>query len=780
MTGIDALRGKIEIVTAGAGSGKTYRITQDIVGRINAGMDTGGLLASTFTRKAAAELQERIQATLMRSGRADAALAAQDALIGTVNAVCGRLLVDFAFEAGLSPDLIVLDEAGATEAFRRAVDTVAARHERTLAPILARLGMNDPGGNGWIGVVQDIVAAARVNRLDSAAIRASARRSAAGVLPTLGPAAKDGLALDRALTRAIRTLLHKAEAWNVDDGPANTRNALKVVREFNTQFVPDQDRFPPWAAWVALTKVAPAAARRDDFAPVLEAAAAHDRHPRLRSDIKSLITTCFDVAAEALAAYADHKRTHGLIDFIDQETLALDLLERNQEVRAELASRLDTVFVDEFQDTSPLQLALFFRLAELAKHAVWVGDPKQAIYGFRGTDPELMNAAMRALDTGGDDAARILGTSRRSRLGLVQLANAIFVKAFALQGMSAARVRLAPHREDQPGHAVPLQVWRLQGRNIGLRVAALADQTAQMLADPDRPMIEDRLSARMRPVRGGDLAILCRDNKTAGAIADALAARGLKVATERGGLLGTPEVRLTLAALRRFADGRDRLAAAEIAHLAAPDTDGAWLGPMLDGGEPGDPRIAALDAARARLGVLPPAAALGEILGIGCIMPIIEAWPDPDQRRANIDALYHQAVAYEEECRTTSRAASIAGFAAWLGDREEAGAQPATQGENAIAVLTYHRAKGLEWPAVIMAQPGKAYEASAFGVNVESDVAEFDAASPLVGRWIRYWPWPYGHRVPASRCASGPRKPTHGRLRNSGRRRKTSGSATSA
>ncbi|MFX6035901.1 UvrD-helicase domain-containing protein, partial [Acinetobacter baumannii] len=85
------------------------------------------------------------------------------------------------------------------------------------------------------------------------------------------------------------------------------------------------------------------------------------------------------------------KRTLGAVDFSDQEVLLLSVLRDTEEVRAALAGELDLVMVDEFQDTSPLQLALFVELAKLAKRSVWVGDPKQAIYGFRGTDARLIS-----------------------------------------------------------------------------------------------------------------------------------------------------------------------------------------------------------------------------------------------------------------------------------------------------------------------------------------------------------------------------------------------------
>ena len=67
-----------------------------------------------------------------------------------------------------------------------------------------------------------------------------------------------------------------------------------------------------------------------------------------------------------------------------------------------LAERIDLVLVDEFQDTSPIQLAIFLALAEVSPRSVWVGDQKQAIYGFRGTDPALMDAVIEQILAGAE------------------------------------------------------------------------------------------------------------------------------------------------------------------------------------------------------------------------------------------------------------------------------------------------------------------------------------------------------------------------------------------
>ena len=105
-------RGNIRLVSAGAGSGKTYRITEEISRAIiDERVEPARIIATTFTRRAASELQSRITARLTERGWLAEARAVGSAMIGTVHSVCGRLLHRYCYEAGISPELEVLSEA---------------------------------------------------------------------------------------------------------------------------------------------------------------------------------------------------------------------------------------------------------------------------------------------------------------------------------------------------------------------------------------------------------------------------------------------------------------------------------------------------------------------------------------------------------------------------------------------------------------------------------------------------------------------------------------------
>lgn len=738
----------IRIVNASAGAGKTYRLSMELRDAVRGGTPPECILATTFTNRAAAELLERGREFLIAAGRAEEALRLILARIGTVNGVFGRMVGEFALEQGRSPVAAVVPEGAQARLFRIAADGVIGRHAPVLAEIADRFGFTEGRAEAqtdWRKLLADLVGVARLNGLGREDLAASAERSWSTLRPALPATEGTEEALDAALAEAVELAL---SVLGEGDGTATTTNAINALREARSILA--QSSRAPWSTWARLSKVQATRALDATVAPVREAAAVHPRHPRLHEDLATFIRTIFAAAGEALEETQTFKHRRGLVDFVDQEAEALALL-ADAHVAARVAAGIHLLLVDEFQDTSPIQLALFMRLADLVPRTLFVGDPKQAIYGFRGADPELVAAVADAIARDTGMPPETLSVNRRSRPGLVTIANAVFGTALPPLGIPAEQVTVSAHRDDAPGQGEPIHLWRVTGSDVETASAALAGRIAGVVRQREAWLVAPRgEQGRTRPLAGGDIAVLALTNRDAERLASALAATGLKVALQREGLLGRAECAVALAGLRVLADTSDTLAIAEILHILEGDVEcPAWLEAALAAEKPADAiracePIPALVAAREGLAGLTPAEVLDRAIDLLHLPVWLPRWGDVAARHANLAALRALAREYEEECRRERLPGSAAGLAAWITALEKL-QQPASPDPEAVHVMTVHRAKGLEWPVVVLADLEEDDEPRLFNspVPMAADGGIVPSA-PLAGRWVRLWPWPYG------------------------------------
>lgn len=747
------MKARITFISAGAGSGKTHRLTDLLHRELTTGeVRPSGVIATTFTKKAATELRERVREHLLKQGNFGLSNAMGQARIGTVNSVCGQLIARFAFEAGMSTEQQVLEEVQASILLSRAIDAVLDGPAMSeLLALVRRLGLEED----WKESLQSLVNQIRSNDIPLARVAGFAQANADDLLSHFPkPAAQD---LDALLLQAIKSALPDVEAAALAGGKKNTNTYLGLIKGFARNV---ERQVATWSEWAKLSKEAPEAGLRPTIEPIAELAGRVAEHRGLHADVRRYLTLMFDLAAKALANYQAIKQELGALDFADQEHQLLGLLDQ-PEVAAVLDDELDLLMVDEFQDTSPIQLALFLKLARFAKKVYWVGDIKQAIYGFRGSDTELMQAILRTLpDLGG--TKEVLPSSWRSRGELVNTVNSVFSHAFA-DSLPKDEIELKPER-DEPLTGAALANWILGGKNVGQEASALASGVRKLI--DSGYTIYDKPCKTLRPVRFGDVAILSKTNDGVKALAAALSVRGIPVATAQPGLLATPEATLALACLRRLNDPGDTVATAEIVSLAdglepeiwvadrlrylakSGDADW-WLERSIDG-HPAHPMLETISDLRTTLPVLAPREALATVIA-ACTLPekVVRWAPDPDCARvrlANLEALIALAEQYEDLCRSGQHAASISGLILWLGEiaqqEKDMLAEPAI---DAVKVMTHHAAKGLEWPVVVLTDLAKDIKDRLWSITAQSGAA-FDAQNPLADRTIRYWPWPFGQQ----------------------------------
>ena len=196
------MNAKLTFISAGAGSGKTHRLTSILHTELAAKrVKPSGVIATTFTRKAATELRERVRGFLLEQGEYSLANAMGQARIGTVNAVCGELLRRFAFEAGLPTEQTVLEEEQATLLLRQAIDMVQDSADAAELGILReRLSIED-----WDEDFKNLVATIRANDIASEDLATIATENADDLLSHFPAPTNDNLTdeLIAALDKAI-------------------------------------------------------------------------------------------------------------------------------------------------------------------------------------------------------------------------------------------------------------------------------------------------------------------------------------------------------------------------------------------------------------------------------------------------------------------------------------------------------------------------------------------------------------------------------------------------
>jgi len=745
--------GSITFISAGAGSGKTTRLTSILYEKLLSGeARPDAILATTFTTKAAGELKDRVRAMLLHHKRDDLAAAIAESRIGTVNSVCGGLLKRFSFELGLTVDQRILDEKAALVQISRAIDiAVGVSHLERITALSRRLGVTNrqTGEPAWKEHVKAIIDEARYNGISAEHFEEFAVSNADELLAHFPAPLEEEP--DEELLRSINLLK-----------PA-ILEALTVKTQKNTaSYLNELERFArclqagtcSWAEWLKIAEARPQKSLHDNVARVAGLSASVAAHPRLHQDIRAYLELVFSVAGMTLGVYQQLKHESGMIDFADQEAGLLDALD-HPDVQEALQEKLDLLLVDEFQDTSPLQLALFVKLSQLARRTYWVGDIKQAIYGFRGGDARLMKAV---LDIVPQECREVLGDSWRSVPSLVEAVNDLFSETFSEQAGTTIDISLSPQREEHPSQISSFR-WDLGRGKLEEQYDALSAGIGRLL--DERYQVFDKACNVWRDVSFADIAVLARTNAHVRDIARVLNRNSIPSATVQPGLLATPEAVLVMAALRRVLDPSDTVATAEIYSLVTSCDPEEWLQHRLryirsghdkslwmETGDDAHPALQAVAGLRAHAALFSPSEALQAVTAAVGAAEHVQAWcRNSDEARIrlmNLDTLLEFARRYEEESAASWQAVSISGLLNWLADlaRDELDlfAEPPV---NAVRVTTYHKSKGLEWPVVILLDLDSTSDALISHPMVVSS-RKLDARDPLRDRRIRFWPSPFG------------------------------------
>ncbi|MGH8014379.1 MAG: UvrD-helicase domain-containing protein [Candidatus Binataceae bacterium] len=750
------------IIEAAAGTGKTTALVSRIVAVVASGRSTlDRLVAVTFTEKAAGELKLRLRAQI-ESARHDPALDGasrkrltaalprlEEARIGTIHAFCADLLRERPVEAQIDPGFEVAPEDVTGTLFNTAFDRW---FERTLAApeegVRRVLRRRDTGQREGPRPLLRAAAAELVEWRDFAT-------------PWRYEEFDRDVEIDR-LVHEVLALGELASQGGSDDwlGKALEEIARPISEVIRLEAVRRRDYDGLEDALVGLLRGYSGRWRWRGTGPRFGALSRRDVLSR-RDALKASLAQFRDRAGANLAPllrdelwplvleYQELKRRAGRLDFLDLLLIARDLVRSNQIVRTELQQRFTHIFVDEFQDTDPLQAEILLLLAaDDPSETNWlavrplpgklfiVGDPKQSIYRFRRADVALYQTLKRRLKVLSAELEH-LTVSFRAVPEIQAMVNTAFAPLMREESETApAYAALAPFRPSNPAQPAVIvlpvpdpynQSGYVTKRQIDESLPdAVASMVRWLVAESGWTVTEREAPEQPVPLRPRHICILFRRLNAYGRdvtrpYVRALEARHLAHVLVRGGSFNEREeveaLRNALGAIERPDDELAVFAALRGPLFAL--SDGALLlfresiGSLHPFRPLPDDLSPALKPVAEALGVLrelhrgrnrrPVADTIGRLLRTTRAHAGIAIWPTGDQALANVMRLMELARRYE----ASGGATSMRGFVEDLearAEREEAGEVPIVEeGTEGVRIMTVHRAKGLEFPVVILA-----------------------------------------------------------------------------
>lgn len=418
------------------------------------------------------------------------------------------------------------------------------------------------------------------------------------------------------------------------------------------------------------------------------------------------------------------------------------MLRDHDAVRQALGQRFAHVLVDEFQDTDPLQTEIFWRLCgePVDGDADWtrfqirpgalflVGDPKQAIYRFRGADVGAYVQARDAFRAQDPDSLLSISTNFRSCASILTFVNERFEAVLSADGQPGFTA-LDPFHDDRSELCVAALDIAVADENGKASAEQQRDAEADAIAELCARLIEnhpiiDRRSGAERPCQPGDIALLAPTGAELWRYEEALERRGIPVATQAGkGLFRRQEIQDLIALTRVLADRRDTLALGAL--LRGPLVglteeellDIIWALPRSEE-QPNriprldlsvDPAVIAHPLAREVIERLQsrsrrgnsttPHELLSQAVDVMRIRPLLleRHRGQAERALANVDLYLSLSTGYAVR---GLRAFAEAMTAAWSDEARAVEGRPDAQ-EEAVALFTMHGAKGLEWPIVI-------------------------------------------------------------------------------
>jgi len=757
------------MVEAGAGSGKTSLMAGRVATLLSSGVKPASVAAISFTEMAASELQNRIVSFITRllnkntppdlkaafpkglSARQrknlEAALAdIDDITCTTIHGFCQRLLKPYPVEANIDPGAKILDPIGADLMFED-VFTVWMRDRLSetnpTKNLLTSIVSHDP--YAAVNMIRDLAAVLRNHREAKPELVAEQADAGADFIAAAEDFAKflGGLSFKQEETAEISSEFSLlASRWvEAAECPEHIRVMSIVGQSISETLVKKSDgEFRAYKMKGKWQKLAPKGEgeRLNEEASALYSRCCETYTKLRRYAAARGLLLLIDEIKPLLDRYQESKRKAALLDFDDLLIATRRMLRDHPTVKKALSERFSRILVDEFQDTDPIQTEIIRHLAfdppasgGAEDMSDWgprpgaiflVGDPKQAIYRFRGADVKTYLAtrdSMRAIDP---SSILEVGTNFRSCESVLSYVNARFEEPLSTP-LQPGFGRLNPHRQDHQEGPCVGSILVGESENASgartLEAEAIADLCARLIGNYK---VTDAETGKMRLCEPGDIALLTPTGTELWRYEAAFEQVGLSIATQAGkSMLQRQEVHDLIALTRILADPRDRLAFGaflrgpavglseedllDISNALPPSEDGELpfldveTDPSLICHEVAADVVAQLATLRHRALTMTPYDILSEAIEVLQIRPILLARHDGAAERslANVDRFLEMSRSYDVR---GLRAFSDAMRLAWE-DSERFGEGRPDAEEQSISLITMHSAKGLEWPIVI-------------------------------------------------------------------------------
>ena len=730
----------VTYISAGAGSGKTYTLTQKLTEILSGGKaKPEQVILTTFTEEASADFKERAKGMLYANGMYAEANGIDQAMIGTIHGVAYSFIRKYWYYLGLAPEMGVLTDDDADVYISQSLADLPTPDELKLLTDFARYfsisfsyspDPKAPKGidvDFWKRHLKEIIGYTTNFGIDD--YKVSRQKS----LDFIRRFVRPGISVNFS-EKYILDVIKEHEGFMLlqKDSDANKKRLQKINEAKRNAANPTVEILRKLADTIGTPKGYGqlAAKFKKDMALIWQSKHLYDKQ-------EEYINLIFDLALRWQGAYANFKLQRNLLDYNDMEKYFLQLL-KYPEVEKDIRDSYKYLFVDEFQDCSPIQVKIFDKLSELVCHSYWVGDYKQAIYGFRGSDTMLTKAVVEKIERGDDGcvADPPLAKSYRSQPAIVNLCNKVFEKTF--NGiLTPDKVHLDPVKEQE--EEKPLRWWSINqgGTTIPMEVY-------RMIADDG--------------IKPNDIAILCRNNRALDDMIPIFAEYGIPVNRSSMPIMDKKTTKLVMALLSLIVNDRDTMARSQVAYFTEQgyscerimdsrldnlsSESETWKEDYLRNVELID-RLLAIrhEIQNQSVGALVESM----IIELG-LYDSIKAFGNTTQDTAVLDTIIRAARQYEAICIQTNKPATVTGFMQWL----EVNNTVAEGNPDGVNLLTYHAAKGLEWKHVILmsldddpSDENKLMKREIYGVHAVHEVdPTADNLFPVV--YIMVIPWIFG------------------------------------